>query len=345
MRIGDVVEYLAAVITYNLGVARDGGRNGEYITPYLEGDPGIGKTQAAKQAAERAGVKFLDPLIIAQYDPAELGGFPYPDPANSRMVKLRPEYLPESGECVLLLDELPQGAVAQQNVVAQLVQERALGKHRLSPGCTIIAAGNPMSNRAGTNPMPTHLRDRLTHIKVETNVDDWLDWAVRNNLAHSVIAFNKHENGLHLSKFDAAAQACPSPRSWAKVSEIERMGLPDHIEGEAVAGTIGDGVGAKYRAFKKVYQHLPTYEEIITNPSAARLPDRDNAGARCAVAIMMAMHCECKHAEQLITYIDRLKQPEFALMFFIDARKRRPELEKERVISKWKLQHAKHFAG
>ena len=50
----------------------------------------------------------------------------------------------------------------------------ALGPHHLPDGWVVVAAGNRMSDRAGTNQMPSHLKDRMMFLEIEADLDDTL---------------------------------------------------------------------------------------------------------------------------------------------------------------------------
>ena len=56
----------------------------------------------------------------------------------------------------------------------------------------------------------------------------------------------------NLHKFDRDAKACPSPRSWDKVSTLLGFDLPEGAFQHALFGTVGDGVGADFLAYRKL---------------------------------------------------------------------------------------------
>ena len=146
-------------------------RDAQYVVPYLIGGAGLGKTTIVKDVAASMNMQ-CSILSLAQYDAGELGDWPVPSKDGTSMIRMRPDWMPTEGTGVLFLDELPQAPTANQNIAAQIVNERRVGPHYLPAGWVIVAAGNRTSDRAGTNNMPSHLKDRLMFLEVEADLED-----------------------------------------------------------------------------------------------------------------------------------------------------------------------------
>ena len=172
------------------------GRDAQYVVPYLISGPGIGKTTTVQDIAAAEGVQ-CQILSLAQYDAGELGGWPVPSKDGDTMIRMRPDWMPTEGRGVLFLDELPQAPVANQNIAAQIVNERRVGPHRLPEGWVIVAAGNRTSDRAGTNNMPSHLKDRLMFLEIEADLPGRPEAVLDGRRAHGQHGFIGH--GLILS--------------------------------------------------------------------------------------------------------------------------------------------------
>ena len=134
------------------------GRDAQRVIPYLIGGAGLGKTSVIQQIAEERdhGCYILS---LAQFDAAELGGIIALIDGDAK--RIMPHWLAKVTDMAsnmeavyLFLDELPQAPVSNQNVAAQIVNERRIGEFKLPDNCAIVAAGNRTSDRAGTNNMP-----------------------------------------------------------------------------------------------------------------------------------------------------------------------------------------------
>ncbi len=226
--------------------------HGLYASWMLHGRPGIGKTEIVQQLAREIGAKLHD-LRLTTIEPQDLRGLPFFDLEAKRTVWFRPEDLPEQADrpSVLFLDELTAAAPHLQPTVYGLLQERRVGPHRLPDSCFVVAAGNMVEDGAIAYEMGTALSDRLVHLRLSANAEDWLrNYAVPQRLDPAVIAFIRTRPDC-LDTTEAALRrgemiAC-TPRSWARVSHLMRA-LPERgLRNIAIAGVLGEAVAAEFR--------------------------------------------------------------------------------------------------
>ena len=295
-------------------------RDAQYVVPYLIGGAGLGKTTIVKDVAASMNMQ-CSILSLAQYDAGELGGWPVPSKDGTSMIRMRPDWMPTEGTGVLFLDELPQAPTANQNIVAQIVNERRVGPHHLPAGWVIVAAGNRTSDRAGTNNMPSHLKDRLMFLEVEADLEDTIAYFYSKRIDERVCAFLRFRpEWLH--KFDRDANACPSPRSWERVSSIMSWGLDPVNQLEALAGQVGRAATADFHGFIKLYTTVPDMDVLIANPMGAMISQDP--------AVMSA-----KNAGNVVKYLMRLPQQEFAAFVIKDALSRDKTLKQTDAVRDW----------
>ena len=218
---------------------------------------------------------------------------------------------------VLFFDELPQAPVTNQNIAAQIINERSLGGHVLPDNVAIVCAGNPAKDRSGTNTMPTHLRDRLTWFQIESDLEDVVGYFAAHGRDPLVIGYLRaRPDNLH--KFDRDAKACPSPRSWDKVSTLLGFDLPEGAFPTcALFGTVGDGVGADFLAYRKLTTKAPAISDIIADPAGTRLPEESDVLYALCAGISASMKPD--NASPLCEYLDRISQKEMVAFVMRDA--------------------------
>lgn len=328
MRLSIAKNIIQASVEANMKLS---GNTSEYTTPMLWGVAGLGKTTLVHDIAGELDMECRV-VILAQYDAGELGGFPYLQ--DDTFVRARPHWFPTEGRGILFLDELPQAPVANQNIAAQLVNERRIGEHRLGAGWSIVCAGNDLSHRAGTNAMPTHLKDRLLHLEVEPNLDDALAYMTAKGVRPEVTGFLRFIP-KQLSNFDKDAKACPSPRSWEKVSNILSWKLDPIAESEAISGQVGVGPSAEFSAFLRVFRELPDPELPLKDPENAPLPE--SPSVLYAVCSGLSYRVTKSNAGNFMKYLKRLPQQEFAAFAIKDALARLPDLKKDPAFRDWVL--------
>lgn len=217
----------------------------------LHGRPGIGKTEIVQTLADRTGSRLFD-LRLTTIEPQDLRGLPYYDHATRRTVWYRPEDLPDdpAQPAILFLDELTAAAPSLQPTVYGLLQERRVGRHTLPANVFIVAAGNGAEDGAVAYDMGTALSDRLIHLSLRAEANDWLaHYAVPRGLHPAVIAFVRTRPDL-LETTEIAVRrgetiAC-TPRSWARVSTILST-IPDRrLRDIMIAGTVGEAAAAEF---------------------------------------------------------------------------------------------------
>lgn len=364
MKISDAKSLLSSVFKYNLDQYENGLKTGKnlhntYIIPFFRGDPGVGKTAIPNQVAAEFGVPYHQ-TIIAQYDAGELAGLPFLSKIEineayydekgqehhrkvfvDRMVRLRPTYLPDpmtdEGKIgIYNLDELPQAFLANQNIASQLTNEYRVGEHAISPGITICCTGNKPENKAGTTSMPSHLRDRLMFIDIEADHDDFLKYAAQKGFDPRVRAYIK-ENPKYLHAFVPATDAFPSPRSWEKVSAVLSMNLPKHLRAAALGGQIGPSVTTHFESWLRVEDRLPKLEDIVNHPDQVEVFGNKDASVLYLLLANLADYATDKRIENIIRYVNRLPNQEFAAYWAQETFTKNEGLLKHRAVTDWKL--------
>lgn len=303
---------------------------------FLWGAPGVGKSDVIAQIAAARKVELRD-VRLNLLDPIDLRGFPMPNAAKNEMSWLPPDFLPAKGKGILFLDEFNSAAPATQAAGYQLMLNRRIGKYELPAGWDVICAGNRESDRSVTHRMPAALANRLIHVDYEIDLEDWIVWAMKNNISTSVIAFLRFRPGF-LHEFDASKnpRAFPSPRSWAFASQIIDSNLPDNEEFELVKGTIGEGVAGEFIAFQRVMKDIPSKDAILKDPTGTPVPSQPNV--LCAITSMLATHASKANFDKLMTFIGRLPI-EFQVVFARDAYRRCEEVAETKAFSRWSVQN------
>lgn len=240
----------------------------------LHGRPGVGKTELVQTLAERHGAQLFD-LRLTTIEPQDLRGLPYFDHANARTVWYRPEDLPDTdAPAILFLDELTAAAPSLQPTVYGLLQERRVGRHRLPPQVLVVAAGNRVEDGAIAYDMGSALSDRLIHLIVQADADDWLtNYALPAGIHPTVAAFIRTRPDLLETSEDALrrglAIAC-TPRSWTRVSRIMEA-VPDRaLRQVMIAGTVGVAAAAEFALIADEIAATVQIAALLAAPRAER---------------------------------------------------------------------------
>ena len=334
MRLTQAREIVKSMIKHNLDLPENAS-NSAYLIPMLWSLPGEGKTTVISDLAKELDME-LRTVILAQFDAGELGGFPIVQ--GDIYKRVRPFFMPTEGRGILFLDELPQAVTANQNIAAQLCNERRIGEHVLPKGWVIVCAGNPMSARAGTSVMPSHLKDRQTHLHIETDYKGFREYALEAGFLPVITSFI-NERPEWLQKFDPTQDASPSPRSWERVNSILSMGMSTELETIAMKGQIGEGAVADFTGYLRIWKDLPPSDEILANPQSHPVPE--DSSILYALCSALAHKVNKSNVKNLIAFGNRFVKKEFTAFMMKDALKRNPELMSEKLVSDWFFQEGK----
>ncbi len=268
----------------------------------LHGRPGVGKTDIVQQLSGEIGAELFD-LRLTTIEPQDLRGLPFYDHDAGKTVWYRPEDLPDSeAPAILFLDELTAAAPSLQPTVYGLLQERRIGRHMLPDQVMVIAAGNMVEDGAVAYEMGTALSDRLIHMIVRANADDWLkNYAPAAEIHPTVAAFLRTRPDLLETTEEALRRgesvAC-TPRAWARVSAIMKMISDRAARQVMIAGTVGEAAAAEFALIA---------DEIVASVQVDAMLDASRADRA-------AMYPQTLHGLTALTYgligaVDRTRMP------------------------------------
>ena len=301
-------------------------RKGQHTPVMLWGPPGVGKSQMVAQIATRHGIPVID-IRLSQMEPSDLRGIPYR--VNDQVDWAIPTMLPDTErhgpEGILFLDEITSAPPSVSAAAYQLILDRQLGEYQVPDHWAIFAAGNRQGDRGVTYTMPAPLANRFSHFEVETNLDDWVSWAYRNDIDERVIAFLRFRPEL-LFDFDPAHNpvAFPSPRSW----EFAHRGLqkftdhPQLLQGTLQA-CVGPAAGVELHAFVNSLDQMPDLDAIIAGQDVKTPTEIDLQYAVAAALVGRAIRAQGQPNQteilgNILDYAGRFPQREMGVMLVSD---------------------------
>lgn len=299
---------------------------GHHTPVMLWGAPGVGKSQMVAQVADKHNVPVVD-IRLSQMEPSDLRGIPFR--VDSSVEWAVPALLPNEkrhgAEGILFLDEITSAPPSVSAAAYQLILDRRLGEYRVPDGWAIFAAGNRQGDRGVTYTMPAPLANRFSHFEVDTNLDDWVLWAYRNQIDERIIAFLRFRPEL-LFDFDPAHNpvAFPSPRSW----EFAHRGLnkfiehPDLLQGTLQA-CVGPAAGIELHAFINSVDQMPDLDAIIAGDTVPVPTEIDLQYAVAAALVGRVIRSEgtenrSKIIDNILIYAGRFPQREMGVMLVSD---------------------------
>lgn len=301
----------------------------------LSGPPGVGKSDGIRALGAKVGEVlkkkvFIHDVRLLNMNPVDLRGIPAKVTTTAiHMVDgkpveeeidvarwLRPEIfqMDESPDTIhlLFLDEITAAPQSVQAAAYQLVLDRKVGEHELPDNCFVFCAGNRVADKSVAYRMPKALGNRMCHIEIYADVDDWKKWALNAGIDSRIIGFINYKPAS-LFIFDPSKDdlAYPTPRTWAMVDTfLKRVNNVDQCY-PLIAGSIGAGTAIEFISYTKVYTSLPDVDAIFEGKKIEYPTKMDVCYALSSSLVSRAIKANSKQLDHMVKWLINW-QPDYA---------------------------------
>ena len=302
----------------------------------LQGEPGIGKSSIMGSIRSKLPSHLFAYIDVPNTD---LGDVAMPAMDHEKQVT---RYYPNSRfnlhlnkPVVIMLDEFTKGAEPVKNMFHPMLETHnpRLGDLPIHKDSIVFLTGNMGSDGVGDQ-LKAHTRNRIVPVQVhKPTADEWLGWAVNNDVDGVVMAWVNERNQVLASYMDEGEAdneyifnpkkvqtAYVSPRSLERASNIIKA--RDKVDSDtlicALTGAIGESGSRDLQAYLTYQQQIPKWEDIIEAPKKAKVPD--SAGASYVLIFNAIAKISTETITPFMEYLKRL-EPEFQATFCINIAK------------------------
>jgi len=291
------------------------------LVPYITSSPGIGKSDAAKEFAEKANLKLID-LRLSQCTPEDLQGFPM---RNGNKATFTPfDIFPLEGEelpmrtlnngttqimngWLLLLDELSSANKAVQAAAYKLILDRQVGSFNLHENVYTIACGNKITDKAVVHKISTALQSRLIHYELNVSTKDWVKWATQRGIDYRITAYVQFNQAMLLNFTpDHTDKTYACPRTWEFLDRLingKKIVREDMLP--RVAGTIGAAAGYDFLTFCEVQKDIPEWADLVNPNVNSKIAVPTEASAKFATICWASNKVTKSDVVSILPYIQR----------------------------------------
>ena len=166
------------------------------VSVFLHGKPGCGKSDRVRQIDP----DFIE-LNLSHLDPELLDGLS--GEKDGKAVHIKPPWLEELEEkCkeepgkihILFLEELTNASpMMQSKAYGIALDKKVAGRWKLPENARVVAAGNEIEDSLVANEIAEPLYDRFAHVNIETNAENWLEWAVTPESFYERLEYTKDD--------------------------------------------------------------------------------------------------------------------------------------------------------
>ena len=234
-----------------------------------------------------------------------------------------------SGNC----DEFNSASKQVMAAAYKLILDKQVGNYNLHPNVAIICAGNRVQDRAITNTLSTAMQSRLIHLELEITFEEWLEVVgIPFKYDNRILAYlAQYPHKLNTFKPDHTDKTYACPRSWEFVNRL--------IEGEndishmapLLAGTISSDVAVEFIQFTKIFDQLPSIQQILADPLQAPFPN--TVDAKWATLTVLLDKIDDDTIGAIITYSERFGM-DLRVYFIRSFIHRYPALKSHKAVTK-----------
>lgn len=242
---------------------------------FIWGAPGIGKSALVEKFAEEVGLPCVS-LLGSQLAPEDIIGIPTIKGDTSEF--LPPKMIARKEPYVLFLDELNACSQEVQKAFYSLIHERRIGEYHLPEGSVVIGAGNRSQDGAIVKTMSTALINRMFHVQLVADPNQWITWAYENQLHPWVIDYITQRPDHLFSEPPKTEEPYSTPRSWHMLSDalkeygVGEKEIPEAILRVLVYGSVSPKHAGMFLAYTKQLGNKHLLNDIISGE--ARWPQR-----------------------------------------------------------------------
>ncbi len=237
---------------------------------FIWGAPGIGKSALVEKFADEVGLPCVS-LLGSQLAPEDIIGIPQIKGDTSEF--LPPKMIARKEPYVLFLDELNACSQEVQKAFYSLIHERRVGEYHLPEGSVVIGAGNRAQDSAIVKTMSSALINRMFHVRLSADPNQWLSWAYENRLHPWVVDYITQRPDHLFSEPPKTEEPYSTPRSWHMLSDALReygageKELPESVLRVLAYGTVSAAHAGMFLAYTRQLGNKNLLNEIIKGDS------------------------------------------------------------------------------
>tara|TARA_R100001244_G_scaffold18711_1_gene19567 strand:+ start:2167 stop:3222 length:1056 start_codon:yes stop_codon:yes gene_type:complete len=327
--------------------------------PFLQGEIGIGKSATVlalvkilakdskivrdKVTPEKNEFSFIG-YRLPLYESLDFGGLPFID-KNGYQRRAFLENLPQEseGSGLIFFDEFSQADKSVQAIIAQLTDEKRIGDYIFPKNWKIVLAGNASTHRAVSSKLPSNVVSRITLIKFQHDHNDWINWAVKNDVHPDILGFIQYQPEW-LNVFDPRiCEAQPNPRSYVRLSDTLKTNPRQDLIQEIAECDIGETASIELSAFISLKNDIPDLNRIVEGEEVKLVDDIGLMYATVVALITVIKDADKRNLtnyfKNSLNYIKKFPTPEYGIFFVRTVTSIKEELIETQIYSKFKIEH------
>lgn len=268
-----------------MDLARRARQNGDIFNPLFVGAPGLGKTEIIQEWCNQNKLPFVV-ITAATYEAPDLKGFPRVELINGkqRQTFATPDFWPNDGEGVIILEEVNRGTTSVMNCFMSLTDKRrGFDGYKLPEGWLVAGCINPENEHNDVNVMDTALKDRFEIFEVNYDKKQFLQFMKTENWDNNIQMFIETGTWTYVKPEDlgnSAGAKYLSPRGFSKLNAALKAEVDKSMQLDVYESILGKNVGQSFYQFTNDDQPVLLKDILDTKKKAfdklKKFSDPDN---------------------------------------------------------------------
>ena len=201
---------------------------------YLEGAPGIGKTELVEQVASELHLGFLS-FSLVHHTRNSLLGLPVIETLENNdkyttytiseiIAGVQKQVADGHKEGILLLDEFPCMSETIMPTMLAFLQTKNIGEHHLPEGWVIVLCGNPPKFNKASRRFDSAVLDRLRKIEIEFDPACFIEYGKSIGLESTILSYLElHPDHAYRCLEKGGISELVTCRGWENLSHAIRV--------------------------------------------------------------------------------------------------------------------------
>lgn len=256
-----------------MDLARRARAQDQIFNPLFVGAPGLGKTEIIQEWCIERKLPFIV-ITSATYEAPDIKGFPRVEIINGkqRQTFATPDFWPDDGEGVVILEEVNRGTTSVMNCWMSLTDKRrGFDGYKLPQGWIVAGCINPENEFNDVNIMDTALKDRFEMFEVNYDKPTFVDFMNKTKWEASVIQFVETGTWGYAKPEDVgniAGSRYSSPRTLSKLNAALKSQVPENLALAIYESILGKNLGQSFFQFTTDQQPI-MYKDILNSTKKA----------------------------------------------------------------------------
>jgi len=307
--------------------------NDTKTTIHIAGSPGCGKSALGDEIGEEMGFDKVVTINLSMLDIPDVAGLYFPDKESGTLKFYASPMITQlqTGRNLLIIDEFADANIQMQNVGRRITWAREINGTQFSPETYFLCMSNRSLDKSGAGKLSGKVKNAVSQLSMESNLDDFVEWAMtKGDIDPVLIQFLRFKPNL-LDMYNADQDTSPTPRQWELVNRVPASLRQDLFFAD-VASKVGEGPAAEYTGFRKIYESLVSFEEVVMNPTGVSIPK--DLSAQYAIVGSVAHNTTPNNIERVAKFVERMSS-DFGVMFWQDAIKKTPAIKTTKPFINW----------